>query len=185
VTELVALARERNGQLSFGSPGVGTPPHLAGELFKREAGVQAVHVPYKGGGAAAADLIGGHVDYSIEGLSVMLPHIQAGRVRALAVTGPRRAISLPEVPTMREAGLADYVYEGWVGIVLPAGTPKAIVAKAYDAIAQVLTSQEAREWFAAAGNDPGADPPEVFGAFMRAESLKWGKVIREAGIKVE
>lgn len=185
VGELVALARERNGQLSFGSPGVGTPPHLAGELFKREAGVQVVHVPYKGGGAAAADLIGGHVDYSIEGLNVMLPHIQAGRVRALAVTGPRRASSLPEVPTMREAGLVDYVYEGWVGVVLPAGTPKAIVAKAYDAIAQVLTSQEAREWFGAAGADPGAEPPEVFGAFMRAESLKWGKVIRESGIKVE
>jgi tripartite-type tricarboxylate transporter receptor subunit TctC len=185
VSELVALARRKQGQLSFGSPGVGTPPHLAGELFKREAGVQAVHVPYKGGGAAASDLIGGHIDYSIEGLSVMLPHIQAGRVRALAVTGPGRAASLPDVPTMREAGLPDYVYEGWVGIVAPAGTPKAIVAKAYDAIAQVLKSKESRDWFGAAGADPGAEPPEEFGAFMRAEDVKWGRVIRDAGIKVE
>jgi tripartite-type tricarboxylate transporter receptor subunit TctC len=185
VNELIALARQKQGQLTFGSPGVGTPPHLAGELFKREAGVQAIHVAYKGGGAAASDLIGGHVDYSIEGLSVMLPHIQAGRVRALAVTGPGRAASLPDVPTMREAGLAEYVYEGWVGIVMPAGTPKAIVAKAYDAIAQVLRSQESRDWFAAVGADPGAEPPDVFGAFMREEDLKWGKVIRGAGIKVE
>lgn len=185
VNELVALAREREGKLSFGSPGVGTPPHLAGELFKREAGVKAIHVPYKGGGAAASDLLGGHIDYSIEGLSVMLPHIQAGRVRALAVTGPTRVPSLPGVPTMREAGLADYVYEGWVGIVLPAGTPRAIVAKAYEAIAQVLATQEARDWFGAAGADVGAETPEAFGAFMRAEDLKWGKVVRDAGIKVE
>ena len=185
VSELIALARRRPGELSFGSPGVGTPPHLAGELFKREAGIDAIHVPYKGGGQAASDLIAGHVDYSIEGLNVMLPHIQAGRVRALAVTGPKRVASLPDVPTMREAGLRDYEFVGWVGIAAPAATPKAIVTKVYEAIAQVLSTPEAREWFGDVGADPGGEPPEVFGAFVRDEHLKWGKVIRDAGIKVE
>jgi tripartite-type tricarboxylate transporter receptor subunit TctC len=183
--ELVALGRERSG-LHFGSPGVGTPPHLAAELLKAASGLQAMHVPYqRGGGQTHSDLIGGHVDFMIEGMTAMLPHIQAGRVRALAVTGARRARSLPDVPTMEEAGVPGYAYEGWVGIVAPARTPNAIVSRLYDAIAQVLSTPEALDWFALAGAVPAAEPPAGFAAIMREEHAKWGKLIRETGMKAE
>jgi tripartite-type tricarboxylate transporter receptor subunit TctC len=171
--------------LNFGSPGVGTPPHLAAELFKRAAGIDTVHIPYKGGAQAVTDLIAGHISYSIEGLSVQLPQVKAGRLRPLAVTGPRRVASLPDVPTMAEAGVSGYEFQGWVGIAAPAATPKPIVAKLYREISAILATAEAREWFASFGLDPGADPPDVFAASIRAEHAKWGRVIREAGIKLE
>jgi tripartite-type tricarboxylate transporter receptor subunit TctC len=185
VADLVQLAKARPGQLSFGSPGIGTPPHLAGELFKRLAGVDTVHVPYKGGGQAVADLIAGHLSYSIEGLTVQLPQVKAGRLRALAVTGPRRVASLPEVPTMAEAGVPGYAFEGWVGIAAPAGTPPPIVARLYAEISRILATPEARDWFGAAGAEPGADPPEAFAAMIRAEHAKWGRIVHEVGITLE
>lgn len=185
VAELVQLAKAKPGQLNFGSPGIGTPPHLAAELFKRAAGIDAVHIPYKGGGQEVSDLIAGHIDYAIEGLTVLLQYVQAGRLRPLAVTGPRRVASLPDVPTMAEAGVPGYEFQGWVGIAAPAATPKPIVAKLYREISTILATPEAREWFAAFGADPGADAPEVFAASIRAEHAKWGRVIRETGIKLE
>jgi len=185
VGELVQLAKAKPGQLNFGSPGTGTPPHLAAELFKRAAGIDTVHVPYKGGGQAVSDLIAGHISYSIEGLTVQLPYVKAGRLRPLAVTGSRRVASLPDIPTMAEAGVPGYEFQGWVGIAAPAATPKPIVARLYREISAILATAEAREWFAAFGADPGADPPDVFAASIRAEHAKWGRVIREAGIKLE
>ena len=185
VAELVQLAKAKPGQLSFGSPGVGTPPYLAGELFKRTAGIDTVHVPYKGGGQAVSDLLAGHISYSIEGLTVQLPQVKAGRLRALAVTGPKRVASLPDVPTMAEAGFAGAEFQGWVGIAVPAATPKTIVARLYRDISGILATSEARAWFGEAGADARTDPPEVFSATIRAEYAKWGKVIRESGIKIE
>ena len=185
VVELVQLAKAKPGQLNFGSPGIGTPPHLAGELFKTTAGIDTVHVPYKGGGQAVSDLIAGHISYSIEGLTVQLPQVKAGRLRALAVTGPQRVASLPDVPTMAEAGLAGAEFQGWVGIAVPAATPKTIVARLYRDISAILATPEARAWFAEVGADARADAPDVFAAAIRAEHAKWGKLIREAGIKVE
>lgn len=185
VAELVALAKAKPGQLNFGSPGIGTPPHLAGELFKATAGIDTAHVPYKGGGQAVSDLIAGHISYSIEGLTVQLPQVKAGRLRALAVTGPHRVASLPDVPTMAEAGFAAAEFQGWVGVAVPAATPKAIVARLYREIGGILATAEARAWFAEAGADARADPPDVFAAAIRAEHAKWGKVIRERGIKLE
>jgi tripartite-type tricarboxylate transporter receptor subunit TctC len=185
VAELLQLAKSKPGQLTFGSPGVGTPPHLAGELFKRMANIDTVHVPYKGGGQAVSDLIGGHINYSIEGLTVQLPHVKAGRLRALAVTGPRRVASLPDVPTMAEAGVTGYEFQGWVGIAAPAATPKPIIARLYREISTILATAEARAWFSEFGAVPGADPPEAFVAAIRAEHAKWGNVIREGGIKLE
>lgn len=185
VKDLVALGKAREKPLAYGSPGVGTPPHLAVELFKRETGMPAIHVPYRGGGASATDLLGGHIDFEIEGLTVLLPHIQAGRVRALATTGEQRVPSLPDVPTMQQAGLADYVFQGWVGIAAPAGTPPALVETLYEAIARVLHTAEAREWFAAFGAEPGGVPPQEFAASIRQEYSKWRGVIREAGIRAE
>lgn len=183
--DLVQLAKEKPGKLSFGSPGIGTPPYLAGELFKQMTGIDTVHVPYKGGGQAVADLIAGHITYSIEGLTVQMPQVKAGLLRPLAVTGPRRVPSLPDVPTMTEAGVPGYEFEGWVGIAVPAATPKPIVDRLYREMRNILTTAEAREWFAAVGAEPGADAPDAFAASIRAEHAKWGKLIKESGIKLE
>jgi len=185
VAELVKYMKGREATLNYGSPGFGSPPHLAMELFKLEAGVKATHIPYKGGGAAASDLIAGHVDFSIEGLQVMAPHILEGRVRGLAVTATKRVAALPDLPTLREAGLPNYSYAGWVGIAAPADTPRPVVAKAWTAISQVLLSDEGREFFAKVGAEPGGETPEAFDALARAEYEKWGRVVREAGIKAE
>jgi tripartite-type tricarboxylate transporter receptor subunit TctC len=185
VSELVALARERPGRLNFGSPGIGTPPHLAGELFKRAAGIDVVHVPYRGGGQAAADLIAGHVQFEIESLSVLLPHARAGRVRPLAITGPRRVPSLPDVPTVAEAGWPQCEFRGWVGVALPAKTPASVVDRLYQALHGILSTAEAKEWFAAIGAEPGDDPPPVFQAAVRAEHAKWAQVIHDAHIRIE
>ena len=186
LAEFLALARSRATPLTFASPGLGTPPHLAVELFKREARIEALHVPYQRGGAqAASDLIGGHVDFTMEGLSVMLPHVRAGRVRALATTGTQRVASLAQVPTVHEAAVHGYSYYGWVGLMAPAATPPGIVARAHGAVASVLATPEAQEWFGAVGADVGPQSPEDFGAFMRAEIDKLGPVIRQAGVRAE
>ena len=185
VSELISLARSRPGKLSFGSPGIGTPPHLAGELFKRMAGVKVIHVPFKGGGQAVSDLIGGHVNYSIEGLTVTVPHVRNGRLRALAVSGPRRLASMPEVPTIAESGLAGFEFQGWVGIAAPAGTPRPIIDRLHREISTILATTEGRAWLADAGADPGTDAPEIFSAAIHAEHAKWAPIIRDVGIKVE
>jgi len=185
VASLLQYMKTKQGGVNYGSPGIGTPPHLAMELFKLEAGVKATHVPYKGGGAAASDLIAGHVDCSIEGLQVMGPYIKDGRVRGLAVTATTRVASLPELPTVRESGLPNYSYTGWVGIAAPAGVPQPIVTKVSTALMQVLSSEEARTSFAAVGAEPGAGPREQFEALVREEYEKWGRVVREAAIKAE
>jgi len=185
VSELIALARARPGKLSFGSPGVGTPPHLAAELFRRMAGIDTIHVPFKGGGQAVTDLIGGHVNYSIEGLTVTLPQVKAGRLRAIAVTGPVRVASLPDVPTIAESGLPGYEYLGWVGIAAPTGTPRPIVERLHREIAAILNTPEGRAWLGEAGAQPGTDAPDVFAAAIRAEHAKLADIIREAGIKAE
>jgi len=185
VAELVALAKARPGELSFGSPGVGTPPHMAGELFKHMAGIDIIHVPYRGGGQAASDLVGGHIDMSIEGTNVQLPFVRSGRLRALAVTSSKRLPALPDVPTMSEAGIAGYEYEGWVGIAAPAGTPAAVIERLYKEISAVLASHEAHEWFANYGLEPGGEPPPVLARLIRDEHARWGKLIRDAGIKAE
>jgi len=183
--ELIQHAKSHQGKVTFGSPGVGTPPHLANELFRRLAGIEVIHVPFKGGGQAATDLIAGHVNYSIEGLTVMLPLVKSGRLRALAVTGPRRVASLPDVPTIAESGLPGFEYQGWVGIAAPAGTPRAVVERLYREVSAITTSVEGRAWFADAGAEPGNDPPDDLAASIRAEHGKWGTIIREAGIKGE
>jgi tripartite-type tricarboxylate transporter receptor subunit TctC len=183
VKDLIELSKKR--ALSYGSPGVGTPPHLAGELFKRKTGIQATHVPYKGGGPEISDLIGGHIDYCIEGVTLTGPQVKAGHLRAIAVTSGERVAAFPGVPTMREEGVADYEYRGWVGIALPAATPKPIVDKVHDAIAKVLRTQEARDWFALSAADATPDSPQGFANFIRAEYDKWGRVIRDAHITAE
>lgn len=184
VAELIRLAKDRPGELTFGSPGVGTPPHLAGELFKRLAGIDVMHVPYKGGAQSASDLIAGHIAFTIEGGTVLLPHAQAGRVRPLAVTSAQRTALMPDLPAIAET-LPGFEFTGWVGLAAPAGTPRPIIAKVYAAVVAATTSTEGRAWFASFSADPGGDPPDVFAASIRAEHGKWGKVIGAAGIRLE
>jgi tripartite-type tricarboxylate transporter receptor subunit TctC len=185
VAELIALARAKPGALNFGSPGMGTPPHLASELFTRLARIEAVHVPYRGGAALMTALLAGQITWAIEGLTAQLPHVRSGRLRALAVTGTRRAPTLPEVPTLAEAGVAGYDYEGWTGFALPAATPPAIVARWHAEIARLAATAEATEWFAQSGSEAGTLTPVAMAEFVRAEHAKWGRFIRETGLKAE
>ncbi|HEX6720486.1 MAG TPA: tripartite tricarboxylate transporter substrate binding protein [Burkholderiaceae bacterium] len=185
VRDVITLAKAKAGGLNYGSPGNGTPPHLAGELFMRTAGVTATHVPFKGGGAMMQALLGGHVACSFEGLTAQLPHVRAGSLRAIAVTGPQRASSLPDVPTIAEAGLAGYEFSGWTGLAAPAATPRPIVDRLQAEIAKIATTDETRQWFERSGSEPGIQSPQEFGDFIRAEHTRLGKLIREAGLRAE
>lgn len=185
VGELVALAKAHPGTLNVGSPGIGTPPFLAGELFKRVTGIDAQAVPYNGGGALAAALVGGQVTFAIEGITTMGPQVRAGRLRALAVTGPHRVPSWPDVPTMAEAGYPDAEYLGWVGLAGPAGLPPAIVDRLYRELVALYATQEARDWFASLGLEAGAIAPRPFAEAIKAEHARTGRMIRDLGIRIE
>jgi len=185
VMELVALAKAKPGELSFNSPGIGTPGHLASSLLMHLTGIRATHVPYKSGGQAVIDLAAGHVTWSIEGLTILKPFIQDGRLRPLAVTTAKRAKSMPEVPTMAEAGIAGYDFTAWAGIGAPAGTPAPIISRIYGEIAKILAMPDARDWFESFGADPGGETPEALAALVRAEHAKLGEVIRAIGITAE
>ena len=185
VADLIRLAKEKPGQLNFGSPGVGAPPYMAGELFRRMARIDVVHIPYKTGPAAQIDLIGGRLTYTFEAVVTQLPQARASRIRALAVTSAKRLAALPDIPTVAESGLPGYEYWGWMGIAAPAGTPKEIVIRLNAEITKILRTQEARDWFAEQGGEPILETPEEFAAYIKAEYTRWGKLIRESGIKAE
>jgi tripartite-type tricarboxylate transporter receptor subunit TctC len=185
VKELIALAKAKPGALTYGSGGVGSTPHLAGELFKALAGFDAVHVPYKGGAPALNDLVGGQLSFMIENVPGTMPFARAGKLRALAVTSAKRTPLEPSLPTMAEAGVPSYEVVGWNGIVAVAGTPREIVARLQAETAKVLRSPEVRERLAAMGAEPVGSTPEEFAAFMRAEDARWGRIIREKGIRSE
>jgi tripartite-type tricarboxylate transporter receptor subunit TctC len=185
VRELIALAKAKPGALNYGSPGNGTPPHLAAELFKRSAGFEATHVPFKGSGGMMQAMLGGHVQYCLEGLTAQLPHVRAGSLRALAISGPQRSHVLPDVPTIAEAGVPGYEYVGWTGVAAPAATPRAIVERLQAEIAKIAATDEARNWFASSGAEPGVQSPQDFAEFIRADHTRLGKLIRDAGIHVD
>ena len=185
VAELVRMAKAQPGTLSYGSSGSGTPPHMAGELFRRAAGIEVAHVPYKGAAAALADLLGGRLAYTIDGTVIQGPQVRAGKLRPLAVTSRERLTSLPEVPTMAEAGLPGFEFVSWMGVAAPAATPPAIVQRLNAELVKALRTSEARQWFEAQGAVAVGDAPEQFAAFIRAEHARWGAVVREAGIRAE
>jgi tripartite-type tricarboxylate transporter receptor subunit TctC len=185
VAELVALAKQKQGALNYASPGVGTSLHLAGELFKLDTGTDIVHVAYKGGAQAQTDVIAGQVQMMFNVLPSALPQIQSGALRALAVTGKVRSDSLPNVPTMIEAGVPGYTALTWNGLLAPAGTPPEIVAKLNDAIVKAMRSPAMKEALAKIGQDAAWSTPEEFAAFLREETAKWSKVIKATGIKAQ
>lgn len=185
VAELIRLAKAAPGQLMFGSAGIGTPPDMAGELFKRRANIDVTSVPYKGGNLAHIDLIAGRLTYTIDGIGILLPYVNSGKLRALAVTGSQRVAALPEVPTVAESGLPGYEYETWTGICAPAGTPKEIIVRLNAELVKILRTPETREWFATQGMRPVGDSPEEFAAVIKTDHAKWGVIIRAAGMKGE
>lgn len=185
VADLVSLAKATPGQLTFGSAGVGTPPHMAGELFERRANIDVTTVPYKGGNLAQIDLVAGRITYTIDGIGILLPYVNSGKLRALAVTGSQRIAALPDVPTVAESGLPGYEYETWTGLCAPAGTPRQVIARLNAELVKILRSPETRAWFATQGTRPVGDSPEEFAAVIRADHTKWGAIIRAAGMKGE
>lgn len=185
VKELIAFARSKPGALHFASPGIGQSQHLSGELFKRMAEVDIVHVPYKGTGPALTDLIGGQVQMMFSNIPPALQHVESGKLRALAVTGPRRARTLPDLPTLEEAGLPGYQVASWIALFAPAATPPAIVAKLHAEVTQALGSATGRERILAANAEPGTGSPQDLAAMVAAERSKWSKVIREGSIRAE
>jgi len=182
VSALIALAKSKPGELNYASAGSGNSTHLAAELFKQMAGVNLVHVPYKGTPQMMTELLSGRMQLSFTSLVSALPSIKQGRLRALGVTSLKRAASLPEVPTISEAGLNGYELTVWQGIVAPARTPQPIVAQLNRQIAEILERLETRERLAAQGLESAANKPEEFRAFIASEVAKWTKVIRDAGI---
>ena len=183
VKELVRFAKAQAGNLSFASAGNGTGSHLSGELFKQLAGVDILHIPYKGVQPAMVDVISGQVAVNFPSILTALPHVRSGRVRALAVTGASRTRAAPELPTMQEAGIRGYESATWYGIVAPAGTPQDIVTKLSTEVAATLKQPDTHERLSREGADPVGSSPQEFGRFMQSEIEKWRKVIRAAGIQ--
>ncbi|MEO8305601.1 MAG: tripartite tricarboxylate transporter substrate binding protein [Betaproteobacteria bacterium] len=185
VQELIAYAKANPGKLNFASSGAGTSIHLSGELFKVMAGVQMTHVPYKGSAPALQDLLGGQVQLMFDNLPPSLPQIKAGKLRALAVTTPSRSPALPDVPTIAESGLPGFDASSWFGVLAPAGTPPAIIAKLNAEIAKWLASPEAKEKLASVGANAAGGTPEDFARHIQMETAKWAKVVKESGAKVD
>jgi len=185
VKELIALAKAHPGQLSYSSSGVGGTPHLAGELFNSMAGVTMVHVPYKGSAPAMADLLGGHIQLTFDNMLTVLPQVKAGKLRGLAVTMTTRSPLTPELPTVAEAGLKGFEVKSWNGVVVPAGTPKEIIARLNGEIVRILRQPDLREKFLVQGVELVPTTPEEFGAFIKQDIAKWAKVIQLSGARAE
>ncbi len=185
VKQLVAMAKAQPGTIAFASSGNGSAQHLAGELFRQRAGVDITHVPYKGGGPALNDVIGGQVPIFFANMASGLPHVKGGRLRALAITGSKRSPALPDAPTMAEAGVPGYEIYEWNAIFAPAGTPAPVVAKLADAIAKAVQSAEFKERVAALGGEIAGYGPAEAERFVREQTELWGKVVRAGNIKAE
>jgi tripartite-type tricarboxylate transporter receptor subunit TctC len=185
VRELIAYAKAHPGELSNASSSNGSPGHVSGELFKYMTGTDIVHVPYKGGAPAIADLIAGNVQLMFESTNSIAPHVRAGRIRALAVTGAQRAQSLPEVPTMIEAGVPGYEVTAWTGVIAPAGLPRPILERLNAAVNAAISEPVAKERLAQFGSEGGGGTPEEYAALIRRDSAKWAEVIRRSGAKID
>jgi len=183
--ELIAYARANPGKLNFGSGGPGSIAHMSGEMLKSLEHISIVHIPYKGGILSVNDLLAGHVDMVFSDALPVMQHIRAGKLRALATTGPERSPLAPDIPTCVESGVPGLVAVNWWGVLLPAGTPKAIVDKFHDDLVKVMQQPEVKEKFALLGVDAMSGAPEQLAAYLKSEKTKYAKLIKEAGIKAE
>jgi len=185
VGELIALARAKAGQLTYGSAGNGSSSHLSGALFESLAGVDLVHVPYKGSAPLLTDLLAGRVDATFDSFTVYEEHIKSGRVRALAVTSRMRMAALPQVPTLAEAGLPGYEVSNWLGVLAPAGTPKEVVTALHAAVIRAMADAGMKRQLTALGIEPAASTPDEFSALIRSEIPKWARLVKASGAMVE
>jgi tripartite-type tricarboxylate transporter receptor subunit TctC len=185
VKELVALAKQKPGELQYASAGVGSFQHLGGELFKLEAGVDMLHVPFKGGGPAMIDVIGGHTKLLFSSLVQTTPHIRSGKLKPLGTGGSKRNAVLPDVPTIAEAGVPGYEAVNWWGVVAPAGTPEPVIARLHEAIRQVQSSAEVQKQFSSEGAEIVQMSSAEFAAFIEKEMKKWERVVKQGGIKAQ
>ena len=185
VKELIALAKARPGELNYGTAGNGTPPHMTGEMFKSYTRVNLQHVPYKGGAPAIADLLGGQITIMFDNVPPLLPHVQAGKMRPLAVTSLKRIGVLRDVPTLDEAGLKGFDSVAWNGVLAPAGTPKEIHARLNTEIVRILALPDVRERLMSQGADPVGGTPDEFAVLIRTEIKKWAQVVKQSGAKVD
>jgi len=185
VRDLIALAKAKPGQLNFGSAGTGTSAHFASELFKSLAGIDIVHVPYKGNAPAIADLIGGHIQMMFDFLPSAMPHIKSGKVRALAVSPTRRASTLPEVPTMSESGVPAYDMLSYFGVLVPGRTPVPVVSRLNAEINRMASMPDVRESYARQGIDPATQTPAQFATYLQSEIALWAKIVKQTGVKAE
>ncbi len=185
VAELIALAKTKPGEIRYSSGGGGSAPHLAAEIFRSTAGIQLTHVPYKGGGAIVTAVLSGEVQMLFAGVASLMPHIKVGRLRALAVTSTTRSKAAPDLPSIAEAGLPGAEFDGWYGLLLPAGTPRDIVARINADYNKVLAAADVQERLLASGFEPLGGTPQKFADYLRSETRKWTKVVREANIRIE
>ncbi|XYI34849.1 Extra-cytoplasmic solute receptor [Cupriavidus oxalaticus] len=182
VAELVALAKAHPGKYSFASSGTGQSVHLSGELFRKRTGTDLIHVPYKGAAPAVADLVAGQVTMMVDNLPSSLPHIQSGKLRALAVTSASRVPELPDVPTMKEAGVDDFQVTAWFGLVAPAGTPQEVIDRLQKTVAGILDERQVKARLVELGGIPGGDTPAHFGNFIKSERERWARVVKDTGV---
>jgi len=185
VKELIAAAKQQPGKIDFASSGNGSAQHLVTELFMYMAGIKLNHVPYKGSGPAQQDLMAGIVKVSFVGTPIAIPHMKAGRLMALGVSTAKRSPEMPEVPTIAEAGVPGYEATVWIGMLAPAGTPGEIIAKLNGEIGKLVRTEEMRKLLTPTGMEPDPDTPEQFGAYLKADYDKWGKVVRESGATIQ
>jgi tripartite-type tricarboxylate transporter receptor subunit TctC len=185
VTELIALAKAQPEKLHFGSPGNGSPPHLAGEMFNTLAGIKMTHVPYRGITTAVTDLLGGQIEVMFPGSPIALPQAKAGKLRALATTGAKRTAAAPELPTVAETGLPNFEVSLWYGLLAPAHTPTAIIQKLHAELTRIVALPAVVQQWAVLGAEPVNTTPQEFAAYMKSDIAKWQKVIRDSGAKVD
>ena len=185
VAEFIALAKAKPGQLNYASGGPGTGNHLAAEVFKLAAGINVVHIPYKGTGPALTSVLGGEAQMIISSLLPALPHVKSGKLRALAVTSTARSPAVPDIPTVAESGLPAFETSSWHGMLVPAKTPRTIITRLHDELVRVMNLPEVRERLTAQGLNIVASTPQAFAAYIRSETIKYARVINQAGIKAE
>jgi tripartite-type tricarboxylate transporter receptor subunit TctC len=185
IKDMIALAKAKPKQYNFGSPGSGTPHHLAGELLNTTAGIELIHIPYKGAAPAVADLLGGQVNTAFVSLPAALPHVKAGKLVGLGITSPGRSAVAPDLPTFAEAGLGGYALENWYGALAPAGTPKEIVNKLNVEIVKALQMPDVKERLISQGFETRTSTPEEFAAYLKSEIVKWAGIVKASGAKVD
>ncbi len=185
VSELIAYAKANPGMINFSSGGIGTLPHLIGEYFKSQAGIDVIHVPYRGGGPSIQDVVGGHIQFTFEGISVLLPLIKSGQLRALAVTSAKRSPLLPDVPTMIESGFPDFATSAWTGLLAPAGTPPDVIAKLNGAVNSALQTAEMKAALDRLAGDALGGPPQELTKVIESDIGRWGPIVKALNLQVD